>query len=113
MQGRTDEQAHRIVQEAKDLEAAGVFSLVLEAVPSAVAKEVTSTLSIPTIGIGAGPHCDGQVLVFHDFHGINTGHVPKFVKRYAELGEQIKRAATEFQREVAEGVYPDAAHSYE
>ncbi|MFN2526199.1 MAG: 3-methyl-2-oxobutanoate hydroxymethyltransferase [Actinomycetota bacterium] len=113
VQGRTDEQAHRIVQEAKDLEAAGVFSLVLEAVPAAVAKEVTATLSIPTIGIGAGPDCDGQVLVFHDFLGINTGHTPKFVKRYADLGDEIKKAATEFQREVAEGVYPDAAHSYD
>lgn len=112
VQGRSDEAAHRIVQEAKDLEAAGVFSLVLEAVPAPVAKEVTATLSIPTIGIGAGPDCDGQVLVFHDFLGINTGHVAKFVKQYAHLGEDIKKAARQFQGEVAAGTYPDEAHSY-
>ncbi|HEX2241527.1 MAG TPA: 3-methyl-2-oxobutanoate hydroxymethyltransferase [Actinomycetota bacterium] len=113
VQGRSDEQAHRIVQEAKDLEAAGVFSLVLEAVPALLAKEVTESVSVPTIGIGAGPHCDGQVLVFHDFLGINSGHVPKFVKQYANLGDEIKKAAQEFRDEVARGKYPDADHSYD
>jgi 3-methyl-2-oxobutanoate hydroxymethyltransferase len=113
VQGRTDEQAHRIVQDAKDLEAAGVFSVVLEAVPSGVAREVTRSLQVPTIGIGAGPDCDGQVLVWHDFLGITTGPAPKFVKRYANLAEEIKRAATEFAAEVANGTYPAPEHAYD
>jgi 3-methyl-2-oxobutanoate hydroxymethyltransferase len=113
VQGRSDEQAHRIVQDAKDLEAAGVFSVVLEAVPSGVAQEVTASLHVPTIGIGAGPHCDGQVLVWHDFLGITTGKAPKFVKRYANLAAEIKQAATEFASEVADGVYPGPEHAYD
>jgi 3-methyl-2-oxobutanoate hydroxymethyltransferase len=113
VQGRTDEQAHRIVQEAKDLEAAGIFSLVLEAVPSEVARQVTDSLEVPTIGIGAGPHTDGQVLVWHDFLGITSGKLPRFVKKYAELGEEIKQAATTFAREVADGTYPGPEHTYE
>jgi 3-methyl-2-oxobutanoate hydroxymethyltransferase len=113
VQGRDQEQAFRMMQDAKDLEAAGVFALVLEAVPADLAREVTAILEVPTIGIGAGPACDGQVLVFHDFLGINTGKTAKFVKRYASLGDEIRRAATEFAREVADGTYPDAAHSYE
>jgi 3-methyl-2-oxobutanoate hydroxymethyltransferase len=113
VQGRSDEQAHRIVQDAKDLEAAGAFSVVLEAVPAAVGKEVTNSLDIPTIGIGAGPHTDGQVLVFHDFLGITPGRLPRFVKRYAALGEQMKAAAEDFAAEVASGAYPAPEHSYE
>jgi 3-methyl-2-oxobutanoate hydroxymethyltransferase len=113
VQGKTDEQAHRIVQEAKDLEAAGIFALVLEAVPAGVAKEVTSSLQVPTIGIGAGPDCDGQVLVWHDFLGITPGKLPRFVKKYAELGEEITKAASEFAREVAERTYPGPEHVYE
>jgi 3-methyl-2-oxobutanoate hydroxymethyltransferase len=113
VQGRSDEQAHRILKDAKDLEAAGVFSMVLEAVPALLAKEVTEILSVPTIGIGAGPHTDGQVLVYHDFLGITSGKTPRFVKRYAELGDEIKKAAAEFAREVAEGAYPGPEHSYE
>ncbi len=113
VQGRTDEQAHRIVQDAKDLEAAGAFALVLEAVPSAVAAEVTRNLEIPTIGIGAGPSCDAQVLVWHDFLGITTGKAPRFVKRYASLADQIKRAAAEFASEVAQGSYPGPEHTYD
>jgi 3-methyl-2-oxobutanoate hydroxymethyltransferase len=113
VQGRTDEQAHRILEDAKDLEAAGIFSLVLEAVPAALAEQVTAALSVPTIGIGAGPHCDGQVLVWHDFLGITDGKAPKFVKRYAELGEEIKKAAVSFAAEVASGEYPGPEHSYE
>jgi len=112
VQGRSDEQAHRIVQDAKDLEAAGAFSLVLEAVPSALAAEVTRSLDIPTIGIGAGPSCDAQVLVWHDFLGITTGKAPRFVKRYASLAEEIKRAAAEFASEVSEGTYPGSEHTY-
>ena len=113
IQGRGDEAAHRIVQDAKDLEAAGIFALVLECVPTELAREVTSTVGVPTIGIGAGPHCDGQVLVYHDFLGINTGHLAKFVKKYADLGPQIRDAAARFAQEVRDGTYPDEAHSYE
>jgi 3-methyl-2-oxobutanoate hydroxymethyltransferase len=113
VQGREQEQAFRMMQDAKDLQAAGVFALVLEAVPASLAKDVTAHLEVPTIGIGAGPGCDGQVLVFHDFLGINTAKTAKYVKRYASLGEEIKRAASEFARDVATGSYPDADHSYE
>jgi 3-methyl-2-oxobutanoate hydroxymethyltransferase len=113
VQGREQEAAFRMMQDAKDLEAAGVFALVLEAVPASLAQEVTTILEVPTIGIGAGPGCDGQVIVWHDFLGISTGRVPKFVKRYASLDDEIKRAVTQFAREVADGSYPDADHSYE
>jgi 3-methyl-2-oxobutanoate hydroxymethyltransferase len=113
VQGREQEQAFRMMQDAKDLEAAGVFALVLEAVPATLAREVTTILDVPTIGIGAGPGCDGQVTVWHDFLGITTGKAPKFVKRYAALGEEIKAAATRFAADVQDGSYPDAAHSYE
>ncbi len=111
VQGRTDEQAHQIVKDAKDLEAAGAFAVVLEAVPAHVAAEVTASLDVLTIGIGAGPDCDGQVLVWHDFLGI-TERVPRFVKRYANLGDEIKRAASEFARDVKDGVFPGAEHTY-
>jgi 3-methyl-2-oxobutanoate hydroxymethyltransferase len=113
VQGKTDEAAHQLLADAKSLEAAGIFALVLEAVPSSVARQVTAKLSVPTIGIGAGPDCDGQVLVWHDFLGITDGKLPRFVKRYANLGDEIKRAATEFRKEVAEGVYPAPEHTYE
>ena len=111
VQGR-DEQAHALLQDAKDLEAAGVFALVLEAVPAGLAAEVTKGLSIPTIGIGAGPDCDAQVLVFHDFLGFDEGKAPKFVKRYASVGREITRAAKEFAAEVASGAYPGLEHTY-
>lgn len=113
VQGRGDEQAHQILKDAKSLEAAGAFSLVLEAVPADLAKEVTDSLEIPTIGIGAGPHTDGQVLVFHDFLGITQGKLPRFVKRYANLGEDIRAAAQTFAAEVAGGTYPGPEHTYE
>jgi 3-methyl-2-oxobutanoate hydroxymethyltransferase len=113
VQGRSEEAAHRILADAKALQSAGIFALVLEAVPSQVAREVTRSLEVPTIGIGAGPDCDGQVLVWHDFLGITDGKLPRFVKRYAQLGDEIKSAAREFRREVAEGVYPAPEHSYE
>ncbi|MEA2447904.1 MAG: 3-methyl-2-oxobutanoate hydroxymethyltransferase [Actinomycetota bacterium] len=113
VQGRSEEAAHQIVADAKALQSAGIFALVLEAVPSAVAKQVTESLAVPTIGIGAGPDTDGQVLVWHDFLGITDGKLPRFVKRYANLGEEIKQAAAEFRKEVAEGVYPAPEHTYE
>lgn len=110
VQGR-DEQAHEIMRDAKDLEAAGVFALVLEAVPAELAGRISSNLDVPTIGIGAGPNCDAQVLVLHDMLGI-TERVPKFVKRYAELGPAIRSAAQAFAGDVASGAYPDEDHSY-
>lgn len=113
VQGRGDEQAHQILKDAKSLEAAGAFSLVLEAVPADLAKEVTDSLEIPTIGIGAGPHTDGQVLVFHDFLGITQGKLPRYVKRYANLGDDIRAAAQTFAAEVAGGTYPGPEHTYE
>ena len=112
VQGR-GEAAQQILQDAKHLEAAGAFALVLEAVPQALGREVTESLSIPTIGIGAGPHCDAQVLVLHDFLGLTTGRTPRYVKRYASLGDEVMRAAKEFAREVAEGSFPDSEHSYD
>jgi 3-methyl-2-oxobutanoate hydroxymethyltransferase len=113
VQGRDAEAAHQLVQDAKDLEVAGAFAVVLEAVPSAVAKEVTGSLSVPTIGIGAGPHTDGQVLVLHDIVGLTHGRAPRFVKRYADVGEAITGAARTFAEEVASGAYPAPEHTYE
>jgi 3-methyl-2-oxobutanoate hydroxymethyltransferase len=112
VQGRTEEQGHRIAEDAKNLEAAGAFSIVLEGVPSDLAHQVTASLTIPTIGIGAGPYCDGQVLVYHDFLGITPGKKPKFAKAYAELGEAIAKAARTYADEVRTGVHPDEEHSY-
>ena len=113
VQGRSDENAHLLIKDAKALEAAGAFAVVLEAVPAELATEVTDSVQIPTIGIGAGPDCSGQVLVFHDFLGITDGRQPQFVKRYAELGAEIKRAAAAFAHDVADGSYPGPEHSYE
>ena len=112
VQGRTDEQAAGIVVGAKQLEEAGAFAVVLEAVPASVAGQVTQELSIPTIGIGAGPDCDGQVLVFHDFLGITPWKVGRFVKPFASVGDEIIRAARQFKDEVAAGTYPSLDESY-
>lgn len=112
VQGRTEEAHHKLLEDAKSLEAAGVFSLVLEAVPEGLATEVTGSIGVPTIGIGAGRNCDGQVLVWHDFLGITDGHLPRFVKRYAQLGDEIKDAARQFAAEVADGRYPGPEHVY-
>jgi 3-methyl-2-oxobutanoate hydroxymethyltransferase len=112
VRGRTAEAAERILRDARELEEAGAFSLVLEAVPAELGRTVTAALRIPTIGIGAGPHCDGQVLVVHDMLGLTEGHLPRFVKRYANLGELAVDAMRTFAREVADGEFPDAEHSY-
>jgi 3-methyl-2-oxobutanoate hydroxymethyltransferase len=112
VQGRTEEQATRIFDGARRLEEAGAFALVLEAVPAVVARRVTEAASIPTIGIGAGPDCDGQVLVFHDFLGITPWKVGKFVKPFASVGDEITRAAHQFKEEVAAGIYPSLEESY-
>jgi 3-methyl-2-oxobutanoate hydroxymethyltransferase len=112
VQGRTDEQAVRIKLWAKELEEAGAFALVLECVPSTLAEEITASLSIPTIGIGAGPHCDAQVLVINDLLGLTPGPGPKFVKRYADLRASITGAVKRYADEVVAGSYPDDEHSY-
>jgi 3-methyl-2-oxobutanoate hydroxymethyltransferase len=111
-QGRTAEAARRLVAEARELEAAGCFAVVLEAVPSPVAARITESLSVPTIGIGAGPDCDGQVLVYHDLLGLTEGHLPRFVKRYANLSREIRDALEAYVADVRSGAFPDEEHSY-
>jgi 3-methyl-2-oxobutanoate hydroxymethyltransferase len=111
-QGRTAERARQLVDEALALEAAGCFSVVIEAVPAPVAKAVTEALSVPTIGIGAGPDCDGQVLVWHDMLGYYEGHAPRFVKRYADLGDVIVEALGRYAEEVRSGAFPEEQHTY-
>ncbi|HYY04214.1 MAG TPA: 3-methyl-2-oxobutanoate hydroxymethyltransferase [Gaiellaceae bacterium] len=110
-QGRTAEKARRLVVEAEALERAGCFSLVLEAVPAPVAARITEHLSIPTIGIGAGAGCDGQVLVFHDLLGYQEGG-PRFVKQYAKLGPEIQAALERYAEDVRTGVFPEERHTY-
>ena len=111
-QGRTAAKARRLVADALALEAAGCFSIVLEAVPTPVAARITEALTIPTIGIGAGPECDGQVLVYHDLLGLTEGRAPRFVKRYANLAEEIRRALGTYAAEVRDGSYPAEEHTY-
>ncbi len=112
LRGKSEEERRRIIEDAKAVEEAGAFAVVLEKIPSELAKEITETLKIPTIGIGAGPHCDGQVLVFHDMVGLFRDFKPRFVKRYAELGGEAEKAVKEFIREVKEGKFPGEEHSY-
>jgi 3-methyl-2-oxobutanoate hydroxymethyltransferase len=112
VQARTDEAAERLLSDALALEKAGIFSLVLEGIPADVARRVSDSVTVPTIGIGAGPHCDGQVLVITDLLGLGTGTYPKFVKPYANLRQEIDRAVRAFAEEVEAGSFPDAAHSY-
>src|SRR5256885_8944221 len=112
VQGKTDAQAARILADAKGLEQAGAFSIVLEGVPSKLASAITHALRIPTIGIGAGPATDGQVLVLHDMLGLTSGKAPKFVKRYANLAEEIARAATAYGDDVRDGKFPGPEHEY-
>jgi 3-methyl-2-oxobutanoate hydroxymethyltransferase len=111
-QGRTADQAQRLIDEALALQAAGCFAIVLEAVPDAVAGAATRALAVPTIGIGAGAGTDGQVLVWHDMLGYYDGHAPRFVKRYAELGEAILEALGRYADEVRSGVFPEPRHTY-
>jgi len=111
-QGRTAEKARRLVDDALALEAAGVFALVLEAVPAPVAARITELLTIPTIGIGAGVDCDGQVLVWHDLLGLYEGGSPRFVKQYADLSAEITRAVSQYVSEVRERRFPEEQHTY-
>jgi 3-methyl-2-oxobutanoate hydroxymethyltransferase len=111
-QGRTAEKAERLYEDALALEAAGCFAIVLEAVPAAVAARVTEALNVPTIGIGAGAACDGQVLVWHDLLGLYAGKAPRFVKRYADLATEAKRALESYVDDVREGRFPEEQHTY-
>ena len=109
MQGKTREAAARVMADAKVVEDAGAFAVTLECVPPELAAEITAALKIPTVGNGAGPVCDAQWLVMHDLLGLNEGHVPSFVKRYANLAAEVKRAFSEYVEEVATGTFPSAA----
>jgi 3-methyl-2-oxobutanoate hydroxymethyltransferase len=111
-QGRTAAKARKLHADARALEAAGCFAVVLEAVPAAVAARITETLTVPTIGIGAGPSCDGQVLVWHDLLGLSDRRPARFVKRYAEVGDQIRGALEAFASEVRSGAFPAEEHTY-
>jgi 3-methyl-2-oxobutanoate hydroxymethyltransferase len=111
-QGKTADGAVQIAEEALALQAAGCFAIVFEAVPAAISEVLTAKLSIPVIGIGAGVATDGQVLVWHDLLGIYSGHTPKFVKRYAELREQMVSAVAEYTAEVRGRAFPGAEHAY-
>jgi 3-methyl-2-oxobutanoate hydroxymethyltransferase len=112
VQGKTEEAGDQLVRDARAVEAAGAFSIVLESIPRELGARITSELRIPTIGIGAGPACDGQVLVIHDLLGLSFGHKPKFTRRYADLGEIISRAAVEYCRDVQQGRFPSDEESY-
>jgi 3-methyl-2-oxobutanoate hydroxymethyltransferase len=112
-QGKTAEAALKLVDEAHALEDAGAMSIVLEAIPAPVAARITAELSIPTFGIGAGPDCDGQVLVYHDLLGLTEGHLPRFVKRYANLSREIRDALEAYAAEVRSGAFPGEEHTYE
>jgi 3-methyl-2-oxobutanoate hydroxymethyltransferase len=112
VQGRDEEQAARLVEDALALEQAGIYSLVLEGIPQEVAEEITGQLRIPTIGIGAGPCCDGQVLVIYDLLGMDDTFTPKFLKRYQDLAELIRKATGCYLDEVRQGVFPGPEHSF-
>ncbi|MDX6512891.1 MAG: 3-methyl-2-oxobutanoate hydroxymethyltransferase [Gaiellaceae bacterium] len=111
-QGRTAGKARRLYEDALALQEAGCFAVVLEAVPAAVATRVTAALEVPTIGIGAGVDCDGQVLVWHDLLGLYEGRAPRFVKRYADLGAEIRRALEAYVADVRGGAFPEEQHTY-
>jgi len=112
VKGKKPEEAEAIFRDALELDKLGVFSIVLECIPESLAKKITENVKTPTIGIGAGKHCDGQVLVINDMLGLDENFKPKFVKRYANLNEAIKDAVTKFADEVCAGKYPDEEHTY-
>ena len=107
IQAKTDAAAEKLMRDAKAVEEAGAFALVLECIPRELAKKVTENLTIPTIGIGAGPDCDGQVLVLHDMLGMFDDYVPSFVKRFAEVGKTITAGVSDYIKEVKEGSFPE------
>ncbi len=112
LQGKVPEQAKRIKEDALRLQDAGAVAIVLEVIPAELAKEITENLEIPTIGIGAGPHCDGQVLVIHDLLGLFERFTPKFVKKYTNLREEALLAIRKYKEEVESGKFPDETHSF-
>jgi 3-methyl-2-oxobutanoate hydroxymethyltransferase len=112
VQGREEAAADRLVEDAIALADAGAFAIVLECIPTELGRRVTEAVAVPTIGIGAGPHTDGQVLVWHDLLGLTTGRLPRFVKQYVDLRAEISGAIKAFQHEVTDGEYPGPEHSY-
>jgi len=112
VQGKTKSAARKLIEEAKVVEDAGAFSVVLEGIPLTLAREITKVLSIPTIGIGAGPYCDGQVLVLHDVLGLFDRFVPKFVKRYANLKQETVSAILAYKKDVEDGIFPSEEQSF-
>jgi len=112
VRAKEEEEADQLLEDARKLEKAGVFSIVLEKIPSPLAKKVTSELSIPTIGIGAGPHCDGQVLVTHDMLGLNKDFSPRFLRRYADLHKEMTSAVGQYISDVKEGDFPNENERY-
>lgn len=112
VQGKDEAAAQKLLADAKAIEEAGVFAIVLECVPSALAEVVTKAVNVPTIGIGAGAGCDGQILVYQDMLGMYSDFTPKFVKRYAEIGEAMKEAFKTYISEVADGIFPQPEHGY-
>jgi 3-methyl-2-oxobutanoate hydroxymethyltransferase len=112
VQGKDAERAQRLIRDAQALERAGCYALVLECIPAELARVITGQLDIPTIGIGAGPHCDGQVLVFHDLLGLETSFKPRFVKRFAQLGEAADAGLRAYVSEVKQGTFPAEEHSF-
>ncbi len=112
VQGKTEKAAKKIIEEAHIVEDAGAFSLLLEAIPMNLAKRITKELSIPTIGIGAGPYCNGQVLVLHDVIGLFERFVPKFVKRYANLRDDALKAIKAYKEDIEKGIFPSEEQSF-
>lgn len=112
VQGTAEDAAQKLLDDARALEASGIFGLVLECIPDGLAKKVTQTLNIPTIGIGAGPNCDGQVLVINDLLGLYSGFTPKFVKKYADLHQEAMAAVEAYIKDVQEKKFPGAEHSF-
>lgn len=112
VQGKSAQAAHQLIDDALALEAAGCFSIVLEAIPAPLAEHITSRLAIPTIGIGAGPDCDGQVLVIHDLVGLYDRFTPRFVKQYARINEPVGEALRQYREEVQNRTFPTATHSF-
>src|SRR5438552_1399911 len=112
VQGRGEDKAARLIEDARALEEAGCYSLILEAIPAELGAEITRSVGIPTIGIGAGPDCDGQVLVVYDLLGMNPEFSPRFVKKYANLAQVIGEAATRYRDEVRAAAFPGEEHSF-
>lgn len=112
VQGKELEDARELLKDARALAEAGVFALVLEGIPDVLAQIITQEIAIPTIGIGAGPHCDGQVLVFHDILGLSTNHLPKFVRQYAQLAEAATQALKQYSADVQAGTFPADSETY-